>query len=74
MWRDICTSRMFLHFHKDPSLGCTLCSGRHTASAVPYREEGCEEETQAGLEVSFHPYLEGIAASFVLEWLSMAST
>lgn len=57
-------------------LAVPLCSGwymqEHTGSAVHYREEGCEKDTSR-LGSGFHPYLLGIAASLVLEWLSMGS-
>ena len=56
--------------YKDLSLGCTLCLRLymlgHTGSAASYREGGCEDETQAALNVDFHPRLQIIAVSWLL--------
>ena len=61
MWKNIFTAKIFLYPHKDLSLGCTLCLRLymlgHTGSAASYREGGCEDETQAALNVDFHPRL-----------------
>lgn len=55
MWKNIFTAKIqglipWLYLVSQAVLG-------HTGSAASYREGGCEDETQAALNVDFHPRL-----------------